>query len=961
MGLASKIYFAQAFFRSSHLTSLLLLLPAELAVMILLIDNCSLLQLINSQGYGHFLVQLENYVNSGNISLVTHQHILDEWEKHKERDKRKKAATLFKHAEISEPIDSLPASLMPVQIRHLDLQSDKIDLILGKASVIPTPEGIKNEFANRYRNKLAPFSRKLDSLNDWEIIGSVCQYCENYSIPHLFFISSNHSDFADPSDKDRTIHLDIQCRFQSVKINYYRQFQHFFEELDSSVLPHTLISYNIVRNEKYTFSSSVKKSALESLHYLFENTYREIGFIPIHILSKFYPFASSEKTQAHYSIYSLYNVNEDLVNLFSQVMVDENGEIQISNEDYFKGTKDYRIKLQEVMENMGQNLIFYISGKAQQRVRTYITRDGYCDCVRCNFNRLKFTEAFSQLVNKPVEIKEKLKYAYINYLLRNYNIAAKLLLEVRDEVFKRKNYITYFIVQYNLRHLAVFLGSVFYTDLSDEIDVESLKAIDPIEECVKLKSHTDYDLICYIAKGDFFNWNLQEMLSLLDKIMKHYQSQLRGGWSSNGYVWELMESFTEMESMISNNYIFYEGFTNYRAAFELVAKGMLASHAMDDKQEGTFDEFNDYWVSKYIRYGNSSEIYRFFNQFKLEKLVYKRNSTGGEAFIDLAENLFGNWAKNKVSVDCWRNSGSDFFSDRVTVIFDNVLCMATLLDLGEDDLNRFGAALLHLMHDVESIDRRNFQGITSFLGSKGKLLKKEVIESFVSMFIEGLDHYDYQFLSASLKDITVSQRKNISLDGVLERILRKLKGSAITSNYDLVINLFKAANESERKAITSYIKTSLEAEFDFELFYVATIADIIPLDKNKLFELLEAVSGERMENRTTFFRRPRNTNETLNALLNICFKFEISTLSKRFNKFKNISDYYEWLIDMDRYNYERFDMEWLNLYGTVHYFKKMSRSMELKSYLLSELKNNPNSLIKDTYMRVYHFSNEIGK
>jgi len=198
----------------------------------LLIDNCSLLQLSNINGYNNYLIQLEDHINNGELILITHNLILEEWERHKLKDKERKERKLLFLSKQKEQIQNDATNLLPtiatVNTNHLDLQVQQIDNILAKAKVLNTPEGIKNEVAERIRKKLAPFHNKVNSLNDWEIIGSACAFCENYAIWQLDFLSNNHTDFADKDDINRKIHPTLQERFSKIAINYFKNYSDLF-------------------------------------------------------------------------------------------------------------------------------------------------------------------------------------------------------------------------------------------------------------------------------------------------------------------------------------------------------------------------------------------------------------------------------------------------------------------------------------------------------------------------------------------------------------------------------------------------------------------------------------------------------------------------------------------------------------------------------------------------------------
>ncbi len=49
----------------------------------ILIDTCSLRHLIDRNFYSQYIIQLNDLINQGKLSLIVHNNIFEEWEKHK--------------------------------------------------------------------------------------------------------------------------------------------------------------------------------------------------------------------------------------------------------------------------------------------------------------------------------------------------------------------------------------------------------------------------------------------------------------------------------------------------------------------------------------------------------------------------------------------------------------------------------------------------------------------------------------------------------------------------------------------------------------------------------------------------------------------------------------------------------------------------------------------------------------
>ncbi len=441
-----------------------------------LIDTCTLLQLIDEKGYNRYLSELTNLINRNEIAFLTHKIIMEQWERNigkRKKDKQRKLLYDESHPKVIISDNLLP-SFAFTNIDHIEGQIIEIYKLLKKAISLETPDIIQNEFSDRYKKRLAPFHNDLKSQEDWEIIGTACQYCIINGIKELYFLSHNHKDFADLIDINKKIHPDIQQRFSKVEIRYYKNYSDFFNQYNT-FLPVDLLPYQIIKNEKFSHKATIRSNVLDSLYYIYNELYAEINFIPIHILKEFYPFSKSEDSNSYYSIFALHGVNEVLVSFFDNVSIKDNKEIEFEDESILKNIPDYKYKTEYVLGHLTQNLIFDLSGeKLRKRVNIHYhnpKRD--CHCYTCCFNRFEFHKTLKDLKNQiSLDIKEKLRVAYIHSQLGNFQSAIILYEEILEHSRGQKLYISYFIAKYNLRHLGNFLRNFFY---NKKVDYKSQK------------------------------------------------------------------------------------------------------------------------------------------------------------------------------------------------------------------------------------------------------------------------------------------------------------------------------------------------------------------------------------------------------------------------------------------------------------------------------------------------------
>ena len=930
----------------------------------LLIDCCTLIHLNSIEGVNNHLLELQNQIDSNRITLLSHTLSIKEWEKHKEKDKKRKERKLlsYKGGEVhsSNDFNSNLSSNISVNTQHLDLQAQLIDELLSKALVLTTPDVIKLEFAERYRARLAPFHKKQNSQNDWEMIGSVCNYCEINGINNLYFLSGNHTDFADEKDVLRTIHPDIQRRFLKVKIHYYKNYSDFFREIHNTetFLPQ-LLSSQLIHNNKYNYNSTMKQSDLDSLYYLYNELYREINFIPLHMLVKFYPFSVNENSNAYYSSFTIYYIRQTLLHFFENLILNADKDINYKDELLLSSITNYKEKTEFVLRRLSQNLVFNVSGDENRRVANiHHYKLQVCYCYQCSFNRFEFYKTYANLKEEEFDLKEKLKFAYIHYQYGNYEKAAKVYQKIAQEAVRQKKYITYFISKYNLKHLSLFLQNFFLHDKINHELINELKQIDPLEEAVKLKGSSDYNLLSFIAQEDFFTEAFQKISDKRNDILSHYYLQLNGGWSSNEHIRELIGEFAKLEVFLNNNYIIFDKFSDFEKLFELVTEAIFASHAINEKQGDRFTSFDDYWIHKFINYGKADSLKRYFNRYHLKSLKYRESNTEKDTFIELAEHLFQSWNDDKKGYSFVRERDNNYMVHYVNHLFQNIVTIGSFLELPNDTLNKFASLLLNFLKVKNILDPASFRSITYFISKKRKVLNESLLLEFFQHFLYAKEHHGNEIMEAILgsnSNEAVMQMSQIDFDNFLS-FCKGMEESNAKFRTSILPILFSKVDVEKKDKIKKVIEEELNNHFDFSLYYLASIYDVLPLNKDKILQLVDEINVDEMNKAPrVLWGNAEYQNDYLNRLFNICFKYNLVIKTPFFEKLKKVHPYYEWLIDMDAFDYTNFNPEWILAYPTVYYHRKMSKSPNLIDAIVKYLHSSSHSGIEQTLLKITYY------
>jgi hypothetical protein len=924
----------------------------------ILIDTCSLRELLDSYGYSSYLSEIESLIAKKLIRWVSHENIIAEWDKHKDGWGRRKMAK-------SLPLQSsylFSDSSSAVQRRsHIDIQIETIDKLLHENQVLHTPPVIANDFEHRYENALAPFHYKKDSLNDWRIIGSLCNYCEVNGISEVYFISSNVTDFGNNNEDNLRIHPDIQNRFTNVQVHYFKQYSDFFERIAfiNGTSPE-LIRYSLPKNPNFSTKITYRKNVLDSLCSIYTEVYSEINFIPLHILRKYYPFTELGKQEAYYNQFSIHRVPKETFDFFDNLKI-ENNIVSFKDTSIVEGIKDYTEKTELILSKLTQNLIFYISSdrSISSRIQILFNPKNNCTCCRCQFYKFKISDALKSPTEFHSNIKEKLKRAYIHAQLGNFQSAKNLYEQISLVACEEEKYLSYFITKYNQKQLSNFMQWSFSWGHSNGEPISDISEIDIVEEAVKLKPHTDYELLMYICRGEFFDYPFQKVQEATNEIIAHYESQLYGGWSSNSTVWELIDTFVRVESFLSYNFIIYDLYSNFSKLFLIVVDGLFASHSITKSQDSRFVQFDDYWIAKFIRYGDAEKIRKIAEKYYLRNVKYVQSNEDG-SYLDIFKNLIQSKKDLANDFSLYIDEGNISVRDDIDRWIVNTLNIVSLIDIATEEVNKFAEQLLDLLQ-FEFNDKYQFSKVLRFFFErKGSSLLGLYKVKFFKHFCTSPTECHRGVLD-SLVDVLTKKEIKIIPEELYAILLSKCTEECSLCNrkhdIEALLLLFDRLSKSQQRKFTDILLAEYKVTEEFQLFYMAAMYDVIPCSSEQVMNIIREFKASPKRKFRNFFDSPyASRNDQANQLLNMCFKFGIETKQSEFNVIASIHPYYKWLLDMESFNYSKFNPEWTLLYKTNYYYKAMSKSEKLIKALRKYLDKQRHDGIEHILLKITYFS-----
>ena len=690
---------------------------------------------------------------------------------------------------------------------------------------------------------------------------------------------------------------------------------------------------------------------LDYIHDLFAKIYDELNFIPTSILEKIYPFKINAIGYTDYRSFNLTTNNTALFDFFASINRNESQELNFSQNELLTDPE----KTKEVAKKLTQNLIFNI-GDSKKTVSIYYREDNHCECIQCNFDRLKFHKVFKDLSSiSPSNLKDQLKIGYIHYKIGNDLLAKDIYDNVSKNAKQQGKKLIYFIAQFNLSKLANFIRTHYWGVNSQHQVIDELSKIDIGKISESLNKSGPNKLFDFIEKIEFFNIASNGINETVCNLVDDYYFQLDGGVSHNSHITELTCQFAELESFLNANHILYDEFYEFEKLFARIIEGLFASHAIDKNKPSRLNALDDYWISKIIFYGSKDSIIKYFRRYKLKEINYQKTSTENDSFFDLAKNFLENVVETKENFLLYCEKTNTVFIKRYNQIFQNILTLAAVLNINSETINDITKLLVSFIEKENIINWPHFESIDIFISNKAKQINIEYLEQMFLLTFSRPKLHRCDFILSLLQQIDKRGKINLSNENInlfVQRCFDKCDVCNSVHQKDNLFFLYNALNTKGKKNIKGKIEHHLIDKFDPELFYLAIIFNVIPFNEGYFIQYFEHCNPKEGQNKLQkdFWGRI-NHSTAVDDFINLCFKQKIDLTDNRFDKMRIINPYYSWLLDMDNFDYSDFDPEWILYYNTIHYINAMKKSKKLINELKKQLKENSNPRVERKLLR----------
>jgi hypothetical protein len=544
------------------------------------------------------------------------------------------------------------------------------------------------------------------------------------------------------------------------------------------------------------------------------------------------------------------------------------------------------------------------------------------------------------LSEEPKKIKDKFDWAYVNYTLGNYIESARLISAIANT--SKNNSIRYTISQYDLSKLYIFIRNYSWKN-SGELQKE-LKEIDLDEVFQESKNEQNRDLLNWILHSKFYSNSKEKITRTVGKIRDHYDSQKNGGWSSNSHIAELYNEFAVLDTFLNGNHIIYDSFSEYQELTGQFIEGVVCSHSMNDNQTSKLRFFDDWIIQRIVFHGKTEELLKHIRRYEVETIKYQRTEFRDSSFIDLLDNFFTKHKDLRAAFENSCETQNHVFWDHYNQYFSNLLVLFAYCDIDEQTVIGFSQDLLTYLKNEEFITPRNIKYVRIFLNKKGQYLGKDILYEFIQIELKKAKFHNQDLITTAVDQLKRKFKKFEFEEEQFKELFTYAFDECKTCNVkhqpDFMLDIFQAVDDNKiKKQISEGIIDQLHIRFDSNLHYLSVMHDVIEVEDGLFSKYIDIIKPRenRRSHQSIFTGTKDNRFHQVNNLLDICFKYDIDLADSKFNAFRNLDMYYEWLFNMEGFDYAKFTPSWTYEYWTVHYINQYKKHSviqnKIKDYL----------------------------
>lgn len=691
------------------------------------------------------------------------------------------------------------------------------------------------------------------------------------------------------------------------------------------------------------------------------------GYVNPQIISNAYPFNENFITDNYaYHNFSLSTNNSEVFDFFSKIQKVDN-KFSLNNE--ISNVFDSNTKFEFILSKLNKWLIYKIY-KHNEFVDICLEQDYTCDCILCNYNKLKLDISLLRSLDLAGRKEDNnLKEAYYLYIhsLQKYKYAYNTYENIRNNSLLLGKDIEYILSSYNQKKISNLISNnIFVFNKNERKYTEDSRKIDLRKEIHHtLSISVDKDIrkaLLELVEESFIHKMYMEVNGILERLLQAQRIFINGGDATGNGENRLFYLQLQLINYVKGNFLVY----NYAYIQSDILKSMIVSYHLHlDYGEGVNN----------IPFIVAHESIHNLVGDQMEKLTsnYVKSSIEIEdiqKIISMVVNLLDSFSTksssghyiNKEFVNIVSLSP---FKEKVERFINNSFNILSVTKLSKNQINDIQSSLLIFINYSLQIGNSSFKGISLFIKRQSNNIDNEFIVYFLENIIK-INHdkyFKYKNLILVLCNICRIRNLKLNIPNIHYKLFVTFSLTYAQDIPSMLVDFYDIVSHESQKYLKSYFIEHLKNNFNSYFYYLLLIYEIVQVNEfEEYFNLYvkEEKQGivmfnNRDEKYKVSFLSKKMYNQDFLFFIQIIYINDLYEHKTIKSEFENITDCESWLINPIKFNYDNFAIEWLSFidgWGVI--LEKMGTIKELKIIIENYLKENPtDTKISEMYFRFF--------
>jgi hypothetical protein len=539
--------------------------------------------------------------------------------------------------------------------------------------------------------------------------------------------------------------------------------------------------------------------------------------------------------------------------------------------------------------------------------------------------------------NESLEIEFQLRKAYTYYLMTEFEKSYREHKKVIAAISISKTPGLYIVAKYNLLQLKKMIDRQYFGDARHEILKELENETFALDEILMPEYYLD--IFKQIGESKFVNNALWDIDNKLIEIQKLWLSDQFGGSSTNSYARNLIVDFLRTYNFVEYNLLIYNEYKEFEVLVNKMLEGIFILYAMNNPASSKYDHFGYTIIDMWLFHAEPKHIRHLLIKYKLKSL----NMEFSDIEYDRLHEYIGNLI-NSAPIILQNFKDKNFaHNDKIRQIIQNYLLIIAVINLPDGKKNILLDRYLLLIETIGEWYFTSFEFLDDFLNYNSHI-SNENLEKIIALLILH-EHYQHDLFSTTLNLYSERFDTPAGVESALKKVLQIDKFIAEDfcdrGKFSSFIFLIPRLTDETKKSVKDTIVAKLNTNFEDDLFYIFSIFNVLDYDQlllKKYFDLTPDYTVKQTGSEFMSGKKERK-NYHLDKAINLMFHFdgeftpELRLLSSRAID----KDYYDWLMNIDSFDYSKFNSYWILHYKTESYWKAFRKSDKLKSEIIASL------------------------